>query len=157
MEDFAEFAVVDEFLGQRHGRYPAIVVPDHVGDAGLGDGIDHFLALRPVHGQRLFAQDHLAVLGRGDGDVGMRVVRRADVDDVDVLAFHQPPPIGLDGCIAPAVGKRLGLVGTAGAHGLENRAMLQIEEMIDLTIRIGMSPAHEAVTDEANIQRSSHE
>ena len=43
--------------------------------------------------------------------------------------------------------------GIASAHGLEHRAILQVKEMIHLRVGIGMGPAHEAVADEAHVER----
>ena len=114
VEDLAEPALVDQLLGERDGGHAAVVVPDRVRHAGLLDRVDHLLALGQVHRQRLLAEDHLAGLGRGDGDLGVRVVGRADVDRVDVLALDQLPPVGLDRLVAPLLGERLGAFGGRG-------------------------------------------
>ena len=45
VEDAPEPALVDELLGQRDGRDAAVVVPDHVGHAGLLDRLHHLQAL----------------------------------------------------------------------------------------------------------------
>src|SRR5262249_35172792 len=78
---------------------------------------------------------------------------RADVDDVDVLARDQLAPVGLDRFISPRVSEGFRLVGAAGANGLEDGAIGQIEEVIDLGVGVGVRPAHEAVTDHAEVQR----
>ena len=82
----ADAAFVDDLLDQRDGRHAAIVEGDHVGHARLLDRGDHLLGLGHVHGQRLFADDHLAGLGRGEHDFVVQDVGHADVDQVDVLA-----------------------------------------------------------------------
>ena len=41
MEDPAQPALVDELLGQRHGRDAAVVVPDHIRHAGGFDRLHH--------------------------------------------------------------------------------------------------------------------
>jgi len=64
--------------------HPAVVEPDHVRHAGCFNRLGHFLGLGDVHRQRLFADDHLACLGGGERDLVVHVVRRADVDQVDV-------------------------------------------------------------------------
>ena len=46
VEDAAELAFVDELLGQRDGGDAAVVVPDHVRDAGVLDGRGTSLRLR---------------------------------------------------------------------------------------------------------------
>ena len=92
-------------LDQRDRRHAAVIVPDHVGDAGLLDRLDHRLAFGLGAGQRLFAEHHLAGLGGGDGDLGVEVVGHADVDGVDILALDQRAPVGLDALIAPLLGE----------------------------------------------------
>src|SRR6202022_1138949 len=87
MEDTAEATLVDQLPGERDRGYAAVVVPDHVRHARLFNGLDHLLALLAVHRQRLLAQDHLAGPGGGQGNLRVRVVRRADVDQVNVLAL----------------------------------------------------------------------
>ncbi len=101
VEDLAQPALVDQLLGQGDGGHAAIVVPDHVRHAGLLDGLHHLEPFGAVHGQRLFAQDHLAGRRRGQGDFGVGVVRRADVDHVDVLALDELAPVGFDRFVAP--------------------------------------------------------
>ena len=48
VEDPAEPALVDELLGERHGRGAPVVVPDGVGHAGRLDGLDHRASLDEV-------------------------------------------------------------------------------------------------------------
>jgi len=52
--------------------------------ARAADGVDDGPALADGPGHRLLAPDILAGLGGGDGDEGVPVGRRRDVDDVDV-------------------------------------------------------------------------
>jgi len=85
VEDASQPAFVDELLGQRHRRHPAIIERDQVGHAGFLHRVHHFLGLRGVQRQRLFTTDGLAGLGGGDGDLGVHVVRHADVHHVDIL------------------------------------------------------------------------
>ena len=84
--DAAELAAVDHLLDEGDGGHAAVVVADEVGDAGLLDGGDHLLAFGGGAGEGLFGDDGLAGLGGGDGDLGVEVVRDADVDEVDVGA-----------------------------------------------------------------------
>ena len=156
MERPADAALVDQLLGQGDRRHAAIVEPDHVRHARLLDGGGHLFALGHVHRQRLFAEDHLAGLGGGQHDLAVRVVRRADVDHVDVVAGDQLPPVGLVRLIAPVLGERLDLVLVAGAAGLEHRAVLAREELVHLAVRVRVGPAHEAVADHADVQRGRH-
>ena len=96
VENAAELAFVDQLLGQDDGRTTAIIVPDHVRHFRLLDSGDHLLRLIRVQRERLFAEDHLAGFRRVDRNLGVGVVRRADVDEVDVLPRDQLSPIGLD-------------------------------------------------------------
>ena len=152
MEDPAEPALVDELLGQGDGGDAAVVVPDRVRHAGLLDRLDHRRGLLEGPRQGLLAEDHLARLGRGDGDRGVRVVGRADVDRVDVLAVDQLMPVGLEGLVLPLVGERLRPLGGPAADGLEDGAVFQVEEVVDPLVGVRVRPAHEAVADQADIQ-----
>ena len=129
MEDAAETAFVDELLGHGDRRDAAVVVPDGVEHLGAFDGRDHLLAFGGVKGERLLAHDHLAGLGRRDGDLHVAVVGRADVDDVDILALDELAPIGLDGFVAPRVGEGAGVGLAAAADGLEDGLMFVLEEV----------------------------
>jgi hypothetical protein len=54
--------------------------------AATSGGVGHRLGLLDGVGQRLLAQHVLAGLQRRDGDLGVRVARGANVDEVDVVA-----------------------------------------------------------------------
>ena len=106
-----------------------------------------------IHRQRLLAEDHLAGLGGGDGDLGVGVVGRADVDGVDVgsraTSFRQS--VSTDSYCHFSANAFAGLlVPTAG--GLEDRAILDVEEVVDPLVAVGVGPAHEAAADQADIQ-----
>ena len=153
MEDLAKAALVDELLRQRNGGNPAIVVPHGVGDAGFLHRLDHLATLDRVEGQGFFAEDHFAGGGGGTGDFAVQVGRHADVDGVDVLALEQFSPVGLDRLVAPLVGEGLRLAGVPGAGRLQDGAVLQVKEVVHLNIGVRMGPAHEAITDHADVQR----
>ncbi len=81
-------------------------------------------------GQRLLAQHVLACFQRGDGDLGVAVARRADVDDVDVVAGRPPPASRLPRPASRTVGRRGGApssVRTAADRG-QFEAGGQVEE-----------------------------
>src|SRR5205807_1310025 len=82
----------------------------------------------------------------------MRIVRRADIDQVDVLAFDQFTPIRFHRLVAPFIRKCFGLIGATGADRFEHRPIVEIEKIVDLAIRVGVSPAHEAIADHADVQ-----
>ena len=150
VEDAAEFTSIDDVLGERDGGEEAVVVPDEVRQARGFDGLDHFLTLRAVEGERLFAEDHLAVLDALEGDLGMGVVGRADVDGVDVVAFHQLAPVGFVGRVAPLLGEGGDFFLIATADGLADRDVLGVEEVAELRVGVRVGAAHEAVTDESD-------
>ena len=156
VEDASQTAFVDQLLGERDGRDTAIVVPDHVGNARPFDGGNHLFAFSHVHGQRLFAQDHLARGGGGQGDFLMDVVRRANIDRVDIVALQQFLPIGFDRGITPGLGELRGLGLVAGAHGLQHRPVFGVEEVAHAVISVRVRPAHKAVADHADTNGLRH-
>src|SRR5712692_9225645 len=152
MEDASEAAFVDELFGQGNGRDAAIVVPDHVRHLRALDGLDHFLAFGAVHRERLFAQDHFAGLGGGEGDWGVSVVWTGDVDEVDVVARDEFAPVGFDRIPTPLRGETFGLRGVPGTDRLEDRPVAQVEEVVDLAVGVRVRPAHEAVTNKSDVE-----
>ena len=145
--------LLDELPGQGHGGTAAIIVPNHVRHLGPGDGGRHLFGLKRVERQWLFAQDHLARLRGGQSDLRMGIVRRGDVDAVDVLAPDQLAPIRLDASVTPLRGEGFDLCFVAGADGLADDLMFEVEEMVDLGEGVRMGPAHEAVADESDAER----
>jgi hypothetical protein len=114
-----------------------------------------------VEGEGLFAEDHLAVLDALQRDLGVRVVRGADVDGVDVGAGDQLAPVGLVGGVAPLGGEVLDLGLVAAADGLADDVvagghLVLGEEVADLGVGVGVGTAHEAVTDEADANGFRH-
>ena len=96
--DVAEPPVGDELAGQADRRHAPVGEADHRPDPagrGLLGRLGHRLGLRDRVGQRLLAEHVLAGLERGDGDLGVRVTRGADVDQVDVVPLDHAAPVGL--------------------------------------------------------------
>ena len=152
MENFPEPAFVDELLGECHRRDPAIVVPHHVRHLRRLHCFAHFLPLGGVHAQWLFTQDHLSRLGRGQCDFLVRVVRRADIDRINVRPGDQLFPIRLDRFVTPLVSEFFCFGCITTASGFQHRLIIQLEKIADPLVTIGMRPAHEAVTDHADVQ-----
>ena len=50
-------------------------------------------------------------LGGGDGDLGMRIIRRTDIDRINVVAGNQCFPIRFTGLVSPLFGKGLHILG----------------------------------------------
>jgi hypothetical protein len=61
-------------------------------------------------------------------------------------------PISLGGLIAPPLGKGFDVRFVAPA-GFEDRPAIEIEELVDLAEGIGVGAPHEAVPDQAHIER----
>ncbi len=156
MEDVTNGAVVDHFFGLGDGGDAAVVVANHVDDAGFLGGGDHLLALLDGEGEGFFAKDVFAGLGGGDGDFGVGIVGGVDVDDVDVGGIDDFAPVG--GGAFPA---KLGTGGfeggeVAAANGVEFDAGLEREEVRGLTPGVGVGLAHEAVTDHSDAEFLVH-
>ena len=85
-------------------------------------------------------------------NLGVRVVGRADVDRIDILALDQLAPVGLDRLVAPLLGEILGPLGRSPADRLQHRPVGQVKEIVDPLVGVGMRPAHEAIADDADIE-----
>ena len=140
----------------RDGGNAAVIMADHVDHARLLHRGQHRLGFLDVHRQRLFAKDILARLRRGNRDLGMGVVGRVNVDDIDLGIGDNVAPVG-DG-LAPAElfcgGLHPGLV--AAADGMQYRLERDGEKFIHLAPRVRMGPAHELVADHSDIERFGH-
>src|SRR5262249_20444603 len=73
-----------------------------------------------------------------------------------ILALEEPPPIRLDRFIPPLIRERLELLGIPGTRRLQHRPVLEIKEVADLAIGVGMRPAHEAVADDGDVEGFWH-
>ena len=150
--DLAEPSLVDEMFGERHRRHAAIVVPHHVRDAGLLDRGDHLRPLRLIAAERLLTHDHFARLGGSDRDLGVRVIGRCNVNQVDVLPRDELSPVGFGGLVVPVFGEGLDLLLIPAADRFEHRLAFQIKELAHLSECIRVGAAHEAIPDDANIK-----
>ena len=123
------------------------------GTPAFSTACDHLQALRAVQGQRLLAEDHLAGLGGGDGDLARACCSGRQMStEVDVLAGDQLAPVRLDGLVAPLGGEGLGLGLVEVADRLEDGLVFEVEEVADLAIGVGVRAAHEAAADESDIE-----
>ena len=91
VKDASEPALVDQLLDQRHRRHAAVVVPRPCSARPPpSTAVDHLLRLRRRFGRA--ASRRVTILPaarRRDGDLGVRVVRAGDVDEIDVLALDE--------------------------------------------------------------------
>src|SRR5580658_2639405 len=152
VEDSAEASFVDQLFRQGDRGNPAIVVPDHVGNTSILDGPNHRFGFRRDASKRLFAQDDLAGFGGCDGDLGVRVVGARDIDKIDVFRIHHASPVGLKRLIAPVRGEGAGFVRVTRADRFEDRLKRQGEEVGSAAKRVRMGAAHEAASDDSDIQ-----
>jgi hypothetical protein len=152
----ADGAFIDHLLGLGDGGDAAVIVADHVDDLGLFDRGDHLFGLLDGEGEGLFAQDMFAGAGRGDGDLGMGIVGRGDVHDIDVGGIDDVAPVGAG--VLPAELGTGGFdgVGVASADGVHFHAGLEREEAGGLAPSIGVGLAHEAVTDHSDTESLRH-
>ena len=116
--------------------------------------IRHCLRFDNVHRQRLFTKHNFPSFRRRDGDLGMEVVRSADIHNINIFSGHNGLPIGLRLFPSP-LRRHCFYRGTfASAHHLEFEVMRQIEKMPNLYEGIGMSSPHESVTDHGDVEFS---
>ncbi len=101
MEDAAEASFVEQLLQQHDRRHAAIVVPNHVGNAGGLNCVHHGFRFGAGASQRLLAQHHFAGLGGSNGNLRVGIVRAGDIDQVDIFSLHQGAPVCFDGLVAP--------------------------------------------------------
>ena len=148
MINFPESSLIDHFLGQGNCWNSTGGVPNHIGHSRFLHFADHGFAFLAIQSQRLFAEDGLARLGCGNGDVVVHVVGRRDIDDVDVVPCDEFFPIRFHGFVSPLIRKFFSPILVAGADCRQLRFVLQFgEEVRNLTEGVGMGTAHEAVTD----------
>ena len=110
----------------------------------------HALCLADVARERFLAQNRLARFRRRDRDRGMRVVRRADIDDVDIRIVHHRAPIGRGLLPTKLVGCLLHRAPIAAAKRAHSNFRRQLEKARRLAPRIRMGFAHEAVANQGD-------
>ena len=92
----------------------------------------------------------LASLQAGDRDLGVAVTRGADVDQVDVVAFDQAPPVGLGRGEAEPLGRRAHRLRVAASDRGQLGRERQVEEAMGIAPRLGVGGAHEGVPHHAD-------
>ena len=98
LADLADFALGDEFAGEFDHRHAGIGEGDAQDAALAASEASELLGLRHGHGERFLAHHVEPRLEGGLGDFIVRVVRRADGEEVDVVLFgrQQRGPVGMD-------------------------------------------------------------
>jgi hypothetical protein len=157
LSDLAHEPLGDQLLGVGERRGAAVGEAAEGADAaggGVGRGGGHLLGLGHGVRQRLLAQHVLAGGECGEGDLVVGVARGADVDDVDLGVLDEVLPAGGAGG-EPVLLRGVGDRGLGAARdGVQHRGGRQVEEPVCGAPGMGMGGAHEAVADEAHVQRS---
>ena len=92
-------------MREGHRRAAAVVVPNERLARGFFSGFGHLSGTVERVGQRLLAGDVLAGLQRGDRMLGMNIVGRHHIDQVDLGIVDGGLPVGARILPAPAVGE----------------------------------------------------
>jgi hypothetical protein len=150
MPHVADQSFIDDLFGEEDGWDAAVVVAHHVEDARALDRIEHALRLRDGVGQGLLAQHDLARFGRGNRDLRMRVARRADVDDVHVVARDRGAPVGFRVLPAESARRVVEPVARAASDDAQARCDARRKERAHLTPRVAVRASHERVADHRN-------
>ena len=104
--------------------------------------------LRRRFGREAFAQHHLAGFGRGNRDVGVHIVGRANVNRVDVIASDQGFPVGFSGFVSPLVSEGGQSFLVASTNGFEDGLILEIrKEVADPLEGVGVGAPHKTVAN----------
>ena len=151
MEDATKITRGDHLLGLRYGGNATVIVADHVDHARLLYGLEHGAGFLDRHGERLFAEDMLAGLRGGDGDFSVGIIRRVDVDDVDLGICDDFAPIRCDMLPAKFFGGGPHAFFITTADGVQYGLGGNRKEMSHLAPRVRMGLAHEFVADHPNV------
>ena len=142
---------------QGDGRHPPVVEPDRRRAGCLGCGSDHRPGIAERSGERLLAGDVLAGLEGGDRLFGVDVVRRADVDETDVIGGDRRVPVGRVVLPAPPFGELPELAVVAGDHGVHRRERIDGEELPDVEPGVRMGATHELRTEKRDVDVARHD
>ena len=88
-----------------------------------------------------------------EGDLGMKIIRRADIDHIDVVCRHEFFPIAFYSLIPPAISEILRLGNVASSNSLEHWVVFEVKEVVHSFVAIGMGTAHKSVTNHADTER----
>jgi len=98
----------------------------------------------------------LAVLRRCDGDLGLQMLGKREVDNVDVVALDDLAPIGCGFLPAPLTSEVFGRLRIPAASDGHDRLELGLEERLDLSPGIRMGPAHELGPENGDADLAAH-
>src|SRR5262249_9651752 len=86
----------------------------------------------------------------------VRVAGRTDVDQVNVIALHNPPPVGLVFFPAERAGGLPDRVFVASADDFHHRLDGSVEEARDLPPGVAVGASHKLITDHRNVDLLFH-
>src|SRR5690606_10566881 len=144
---------LDHSFSQCNRRNPPVVVVQIMGDLIFLTYAQHIFGLLSIHGHRFFAENMLPRTSGGKGNLVMEVLRRGNVNDVNIIALNNFPPVGSDLLPAPFGCKRGQITFMAATSDFQYRLYRGVEKQGGFQPRITMRPAHELITDDAYIYR----
>jgi len=151
--DRAERARRDRLPRERERGNAPVIEADHRahaasrGELGLAR---HRAGLRDGVRERLLAEHVLARAQRRDRDLGVRCTRARDVDERNVVACDEPPPVGLGGRPPEPLRRGTDLDGVAAAQRGHARHEWRVERARDGAPRLRMRGAHERIAHHAD-------
>ena len=155
VSDIADTALLHQAAGQGDSGHPTIGEADHrpdpVGGGPVG-GDRHGPRLLDGVGQGLLTEHVLARIQCGDRDLGVGVPRRADVDQVDVVALEQTRPVRLGRLPAQLGGRERDPVGIAAAQRPQPGPERQVEEVRCGSPGLGVGGTHERMPDKSDAE-----
>src|SRR5581483_7203077 len=149
-QHLAHRSLVHHPLQQRERRQPPVVEADGVRNAGGARRVRRRLRGRVIRSQRLLAQHRLPQLDRGPHDLGVRPGRRADVDELHVVARQKLPPVHrpLGHAVTPGGGGER--VRAPAADRTDTRDHRQLAHARSELVAVGVRAAHRAVADDSD-------
>ena len=156
--DLSDLARLDQLFRERDGRNPSVVERHHALDARLLHRREHLPGLREIVRERLFAEHMLTRLGRGDGDLFVRITRRGHIHQVDILPCDQLPPIGLVSLPAELRTRVLHRLLRPAADRLHHRIGLRLrkkEGHILICVAVGLS--HKRISHKPHVHLLRHQ
>ena len=151
----SDFAALDHLFRQNDRRDAAIIVTNHVYDARFLHRAHHFFRFIDISRERLLAQNRFARLRGCDRDLAVRVVRRADIDDVDLGIVNDATPVGLRIFPAEFRGRFFHSGAVASADCFHSHADRRIKKVRRLSPCVRVGFAHEIVADQTDGEGAS--
>lgn len=149
--DLAQVTLGDELGELGHGGVAAVGEADGGDDAGPLLGPRHGAGGLERVRQGLLAQDVLAGLDEGLGDLAVQGVAHHDGDDVDVRVLGHGAPVVHGPLVAVALGGVLGEGEVGIGDGAQaDRWQAQVEDGADLAPGVGVGGAGHSGTDDGD-------